>query len=236
MRGGMMARVLVLGIVLGLPALGCAARDHDRPRPKAGGPATKGAAAPAWTVESNWMATTDEAVDSALEKVERNVHSSLEQMRPPLGCRPERAFIRERLVKDLPKDDGGFEEAAGGEVKRIKVVGHDALEETKAFPDIGQMRRVRLRVEVKETDRPALQQLEREYQEARRQASAGERQTLLLKGLGGAVAVLGAVAVYLRLESAARGVYSKLRRPGWAAVVAVATLVALLGAGLFMLG
>jgi hypothetical protein len=89
-------------------------------------------------------------------------------------------------------------------------------------------------VEVTDADRPALLHQEREYQEARRQVSAWDRQGLLLRGLGGVVAMLGGVAVYLRLESAARGVYTKLRRPAKVAVLALVTLVALVGVSLLI--
>ena len=189
-----------------------------------------------WTVESTWARTREQSVMDALEKAQEKVAEWLRAQSPPLEWKPTPEFIRDRLLRDLPPDEGFV--AAGDDVipEKITVHGHIALEEARdfkavrdAFEGEGLMQRVCLRVAITEADLSAIRQQESLYQAGQRQARAAQRQGLAAKGLAAVVAVLLAVAAYLRLEDATKGYYTALLR-----LVAVG-FVALVGAGIFFL-
>jgi hypothetical protein len=181
---------------------------------------------PSWTVESDWKATPDEAVQDALEKAKKDIGPYLKQLSPPVLWMPSSEFIRQHLVKDLRKDEPGFRAGGGGEVDEFRVANRLAKIEVKDFDNqVGLMHRVALRIEVTPQDRREIEREDVKYQAGLRQVRAHERQALLAKALAGVVAVLAAVAGYLRLEDATKGYYTAILRLCAVAFVTAVVLV-----------
>jgi len=104
------------------------------------------------------------------------------------------------------------------------------IESQDQDPIVGKMYRAAVRVDVSPFVRSEFDAQERQFQESLRQHRATHRQKILACVVAGLVALLLAVAGYLRLEDATKGYYTRLLR---AAAVA---FVALVAAGIFLLG
>jgi len=96
-------------------------------------------------------------------------------------------------------------------------------------PVVGTMYRAAVRVEVSSVARQDFEIQERQFQQSVREYRATSRQKILAAVLGGLVALLLAVAGYLRLEDATKGYYTRLLR------LAVVAFVALVAAGLWVM-
>jgi hypothetical protein len=214
-------------VALALIAAGCAVQAPAADATRVSGPVAD--RLPAWTVESGWMATRDDAVLDALEKAQKHLGDHLQQQTPPVEWRPSKEYVRDRLLKDVRKDEPGVAEAEA-RVTAMTVAGRQAREEVKNFGEgVGPMHRVWLRVEVSPRDRDDMYQQEQLFQEQQRQVRATERQMILAKALAGFVAVLAAVAGYLRLEDATKGYYTTLLRLG------AVTFLGLVGAAIWLI-
>jgi hypothetical protein len=199
-------------------------------RPPAGRP---GDQLPSWAVESSWEKTRDLALQDALEKAQVKVTEYLRQPPRPLEWTPTKEYVRDKLLRDLGKDET-FSDPDGGKVSEERLTGRRVLVVAKDFSkrpgeEPGEMYRVHVRIEVRPEDRQEMVRQEQEFQGQVRQLRALDRQTLLAKILGGFVALLAVVSVYLRIEDATKGYYTTLLR------LAAGAFVALVAAGLFLL-
>lgn len=185
---------------------------------------------PSWKVESGWKVTQDEAVQDALDRAQATVVAEyLGRQNPPLEWQPPAEFIRGYLLKDVSPADK-FQDEESKEIIEIRVGGHLAREEVKNFGDpLGTMYRVCLRVGIPPGSQSRILQEEKTYQAQQRQVRAQQRQFQLAQVLVGVVALLTAIAGYLRLEDATKGYYTK-----WLRLAAVIFL-GLVGAGIWMM-
>jgi hypothetical protein len=193
---------------------------------------------PSWTVESGWRTTREEAVQDALERAQDKLVEYLRAKNPPVAWAPPREFVRDRLWGDLDATDQtfrGLEWKDAAEV-RVSLGGHErehrAQEEVRVFDQLGdnpEMHRVAIRVALTASANDEIREKEQVYQEAQQKERALARQGVLGRVLAGLVALLVAVACYLRLEDATKGYYTTLLR-----LVAVA-FVSLVAAGILFL-
>ncbi len=181
-----------------------------------------------WVVVGDFRETDDEAIKSALEKARDKVTEYLRSQSPPIEWSPDPAWIQEKLVRDLIADqtkDLEFKDSHA-----VKVANHTALVETTPFDVAGKrMFRAAVRVEVNQLARSEIEDQERQYQHKERIERATARQGVMVRVLGGLVALLVVIACYLRLEDATKGYYTTLLR------LAAVAFVLLVGAGIWLL-
>lgn len=188
--------------------------------------------APSWVVTGDWMTTDEEAVQDALDKAQAKVTEYLRAQTPPMEWSPDRAWIQQKLWRDLKADNSEFKALGWKENDTREVTpagGHAVQVKTEEFKGLGEMRRAALRVEVSKFAHNEIQEQEQKYQRDQRENRAASRQGVLVRILAGVVALLVAVTCYLRLEDATKGYYMTLLR------VAAVTFVALVGAGIWLL-
>jgi hypothetical protein len=177
------------------------------------------------------MTTRDEAMQDALERAQAKVLEHLRARTPPVGWTPPRDFVRDKLLSNLDASDETFQTFGWNKdsTAEFEVGRHQALEEERTFEGLGEMYRVALRVTLAPSTNEEIRKQEVAYQEAQQTERALHRQGVMARVLGGLVALLVAVAFYLRLEDATKGYYTTLLR-----LVAVA-FVALVAAGILFL-
>jgi hypothetical protein len=188
-----------------------------------------------WIVEGVGT-TQDSALENALDSALTKVNEYLDEQRPAIEWRPSRDYVRD-LVRSLPENDPDLKLASQDqdwkERTRIAVPGRKEQgfsEQRKVGEDGRTVYRVLLRVEVAPRDLDDIKKKELEHQQKLRDERARARQMVLVRLLAGIVAILIAVASYLRLEDATKGYYTTLLR-----VVAVAFVAAVV-AGLALIG
>jgi hypothetical protein len=189
---------------------------------------------PEWYVKGDWMSTDEDAIKAALDKAQVEVGKYFRAQNPPIESSPDANLIRQKLWKSTSMADHKALEAldAGDNkdnVTEASLDGHKAVVETKHFDGLGDMRRAVVRVEVDPLARSEIEEQERQYQHKERQERATARQSIMVRVLGGLVALLVVIACYLRLEDATKGYYTTLLR------VAAVTFVVLVGAGIWLL-
>jgi hypothetical protein len=178
--------------------------------------------APSWVVKGEWMTTDEEAIQDAVGKAQAKVTEYLRAQAPPIQWSPDADYIKQHMLTDVKADD---KELAGWEdVRPVRANRGTALVESKHFEGLGDLRRAALRVEISPSVTNELPTLEAKYQADQREVRATARQGMLAKVLAGVVALLVAVAGYLRLEDATKGYYTTLLR--LAAVAFVVLVVA----------
>jgi hypothetical protein len=156
------------------------------------------------TGEASWSVlgrgeTSKDAFQDALEEAQARVYAYLRQQQPPVEWMPSREYVREHLVKE------------------------QRPEPPKNFgAPVGILRQVLLSVEVTPADYHVITRIDREYR-------MGQRLGWLARIVAGLVALLAAVAGYIRLEEWSKGYYT-----AWLRVGAVLFLGAV-GAGLWYL-
>jgi hypothetical protein len=192
--------------------------------PKAAPPAQL----PSWVVVGDWQTTDDDAVKDALDKAKAKVTEYLRSQTPPMEWSPDPGWIQQKLVRDL-KDEQKLTEVEFENHHDVQVAGHTVPVETQEFEKLGEMRRAALLVEVSQFARREIVEQEQTYQVKQRQDRASLRQGVLVRVLAGLVALLAAVACYLRLEDATKGYYTTLLR------LAAVAFVGLVGAGIWLL-
>ncbi len=190
----------------------------------------------AWVVEGLGT-TSDAAIENALDAAQSKANEYLEEQRPALEWRPTREYVRDNLLRNLKDGDPALRDALQDQEWKertlITVPGQSAAGlcvQRKSDDDTKTIYRVLLRVEVSPKDLEKIQQKEIEHQQVLRLDRARVRQMVLVRMLAGVVAILIAVASYLRLEDATKGYYTTLLR-----VVAVAFVAAVV-AGLALIG
>jgi hypothetical protein len=185
---------------------------------------------PSWVVQGEWMASDDEAVKDALQKAQAKVAEYLRSQTPPKEWSPDPTWIQQNLVRDLTANEPAFKELEFLNQHEVPVAGHKAQVETSGFEVVGKkVYRAALRVEMSAVSQQEINKQEEFYQAKRRQERATVRQGVLVRVLAGLVALLAAVACYLRLEDATKGYYTALLR------LAAVAFVALVGAGIWLL-
>jgi hypothetical protein len=197
-------------------------------------PKPKPEALPSWVVAGDWMTTSQEAVDDAMEKARAKLTEYLRAQDPPMEWDPDRAYIQQKLWQNLDSSDEALkafndEQLQANDVKSVAVNGHAVQVVTRSFDGLGEMRRAAVRVTVNAFARNEFDTQDQLYRVKQRQDRAAGRQGLLARVLAGLVALLAAVACYLRLEDATKGYYTTLLR------VAAVGFVALVGAGIWLL-
>jgi hypothetical protein len=203
--------------------------------PKAGPPQS-------WVVKGGWMTTNEEAAQDALEKAQAKVTEHLRGLNPPMEFPLDATYFRQKVWRDLKADDQAVPDlkwkeprdvavALGGENDRDpNAPRHTVVVEVEQFPGLGEMRRAAVRVEITPSVQTEFEKQERLYQAKQRQDRVTSRQGVLARLLAGVIAVLVAVACYLRLEDATKGYYTTLLR------LAAVTFVVLVGGGIWLLG
>jgi hypothetical protein len=189
---------------------------------------------PEWYVKGDWMSTDEDAIKAALDKAQVEVTKYLRSQNPPLESSPDANLIRQKLWKSTSIADRKALDAldAGDNkdnVTEASLDGRKSVVETKHFEGLGDMRRAVVRVEVDQQARSEIEEQERQYQHKERQERATARQSIMVRVLGGLVALLVVIACYLRLEDATKGYYTTLLR------LAAVTFVVLVGAGIWLL-
>lgn len=225
MRPTVWLSLVALGLLAVVPtvqARGANARAANRALPTVAG----------WTVEGSWAVSPEEAVQDALEKAQLRVGDYLAQQTPPIEWRPGAEYVRDHLLQNIGKDEGFTTPAADGQVEEVVVAGRKVRRETREFKDLdGNVRqswRACLHVEIGPREREEIRQMERAYQNKLRQGRAEQRQGAAVRLVAGLVALLAAIAAYLRLEDATKGYYTTLLR------LAAVSFVALVGAGIWL--
>jgi len=167
----------------------------------------------AWSmsVVGEWMGTHEDAVQVALEEARAKIIAHLRSQKPPLAWAPSVDYVRQRLVKDLPKEESGFKDEKG-QTREVLIGGTKALEQERKVPDVGTQQRVCLKVAVNSKDLQEMRRLDSEYRAEQRRVLAQERQLVLVKILLGVVAVLAAAALYFRFDEATKGYYTNWLR------------------------
>jgi hypothetical protein len=219
--------VAVLLLALGAQRT-LSASAHSDPR--------KSESKPSWVVEGVGT-TQDAALENALDSALTKVNEYLDEQRPAIEWRPSRDYVRDNLVRSLRDNDPDLKLASQDqdwkERTPITVPGQKAtgLSEQRKVGEEGRtVYRVLLRVDVAPRDLDEIKKLELKHQQELRDERARARQMVLVRLLAGIVAILIAVASYLRLEDATKGYYTTLLR-----VVAVAFVAAVV-AGLALIG
>jgi len=185
---------------------------------------------PSWVVKGDWSETDDEAVKSALESARAEVTKYLRSQKPPMEWLPDPTWIQQQLLRDFRPDDAELEKLGFKSAREVTIGGRAVQVETRHFDEkLGDLRQAALRIEVSQFARNEIEEQERHYQVKQRQDRASLRQGVLVRILGGMVALLAAVACYLRLEDATKGYYTTLLR------LAAVGFVALVGAGIWLL-
>jgi len=221
------AWVSFLAVFLLTAAVGnCVATAQARPARSA----TPAEPLPSWVVQGDWMTTDDEALQDALDKAQVKLTEYLRSRTPPMEWPPDRTYIQQRLLNDLPANDAdlGWKDA-----HEMIVSGHKVAVESKKIEDrdfnLGIMRRAAVRITVTPSIRKEFVDQEQAYQVKQRQERATARQGVLARVLAGLVALLAAVACYLRLEDATKGYYTTLLR------LAAVAFVTIVSAGIWLL-
>ncbi len=183
-------------------------------------------ALPSWVVTGDWMTTEDDALNDALAKGQKKLTEYLRSRTPPMEWTPDPAYIQQRLWNDLAANDTdvGWKDA-----RELTLSGHKVPVEIRRFEGLGDMRRAAIRITVTPSVRREFDTQEEAYQKKVRDERATTRQGVLARILAGLVALLAAVACYLRLEDATKGYYTTLLR------LAAVAFVTLVGAGLWLL-
>jgi hypothetical protein len=185
---------------------------------------------PFWVVDGTWKDTDEEAVQDALAKAEGKVNQYLRSQSPPMEWPIDRTYLQQKLWQNLEATDAVFAVLNWNNPETKVVNGSRTVQiETQEFQGLGRMHRAAIKVSVSEFNRNEIKQQERIYQAKRRQDRATSRQVVLARVLAGLVAVLMAVACYLRLEDATKGYYTTLLR------LAAVAFVSLVGAGIWLL-
>jgi len=193
-----------------------------------------------WVIAGEWMDTGDKAVKDALGKAQGEVAGYLRSQVPPMEWSPDPTWIQQKLWRDLKADDPGFkalkwdaltedDKVLEPRLEEKEVSGHTVQFQTAQFRGPGMMYRAALRVEVSHSVRGEIEAQERQYQVKQRQDRSTLRQGVMVRVLAGLVALLAAVACYLRLEDATKGYYTTLLR------LAAVAFVTLVGAGIWLL-
>jgi hypothetical protein len=225
--------LLTAAVYKGLPA-------QARPAaPAAVGPA------PSWVVQGGWRDTPEEATEDALDKARAKVTDEyLRKQNPPMEWPLDAGYLRQKLWhNDLKADEAtlkalGWDEDAKdlkAQVKEQTINGHTVLVEAVPFEKLGipggagKMHRAAVRVEVGPSARSEFERQEQSYQAKQRHDRSAGRQGILARVLVGVIAVLVAVACYLRLEDATKGYYTTLLR------LAAVAFVVVVGAGIWLL-
>jgi hypothetical protein len=183
---------------------------------------------PSWVVAGEWMTTDEEAVQDALEKARGKVNEYLRAQNPPMEWPIDPTYLRQKLWADLPANDVNFLALKWND-PREKKLAHVAQVQADEFKGLGRMYQAAVQVTISQFARDDFQRQERVYQVKKRQDRAAARQGVLIRVLAGLVAVLTAVACYLRLEDATKGYYTTLLR------LAAVGFVTLVGAGIWLL-
>jgi hypothetical protein len=193
---------------------------------------------PVWVVEGVGT-TSDAALENALDSALTKVNEYLDEQRPAIEWRPTREYVRDNLVRSLKDGDPALKDASQDQDWKdrtsVTVPGQKAtgLCDQRKVGEEGNTRtvyRVLLRAEVAPRDLDEIKKFELKHQQELRDERARVRQMVLVRLLAGIVAILIAVASYLRLEDATKGYYTTLLR-----VVAVAFVAAVV-AGLALIG
>lgn len=148
-------------------------------------------------IVEGWGETPEDAKQMALERARREILAYFAQQHQPLEWRPPLAYIQRHLIKDSDPLQG------------------DNLEEP-----VRQWSGLRLWVEITPDKKQAILQQDRGVR-------SESRMLLLGKLLVGVVALLGAVAGYLRLEEMTKGYYT-----AWLRLSAIG-FVSAVGAGIW---
>jgi hypothetical protein len=236
MRGILLASIL--SVLLG-PSLGCQARRT----PKAAAQARSHPRqikdwfvrkAPAfedhfWVVQSDKKITKEDALADALKQAQGKVREFLLEQTPPVTWTPEISFIKRELIKDAeePKEGEIFKNKKP-DICPITVHGHRAFEEEWQVddPDIKNFHRVSLNVTI--TPQAWQRILEEQHNDLQRlrHGVMKDRMLVLLKIMGGLVALLATVAGYIRVDEWSKGYYTN-----WLRLAAMSCVGAVVAAG-----
>jgi hypothetical protein len=206
------------------------AKPAAAPKPAAG-------PAPSWVVVGDLKGSPEEATQDALDKGRAKVTEYLRSQTPPMEWSPDPTWIQQKLLRDLKAEDPAlrwdnpeglkdFDPA----LEERNINGRLVQLQTARFPDpVRKMWRAAIKLEVSPFARAEIEEQERHWQVKQRQERAASRQGVMVRVLAALVALLAAVACYLRLEDATKGYYTTLLR------LAAVGFVALVGAGIWLL-
>jgi hypothetical protein len=175
----------------------------------------------------------EEAVQQALDKAQAKVDQYLRAQNPPVEWSIDRGYLQHNLWVNVEVDDAAVKAKMKPadewkDAEKKTILGHTVQVVTVEYPD-GKVVRAAILINITDEHRKEFKRQEQIYQSKQRQDRATKRQSVLIRLLAGLVAILTAVACYLRLEDATKGYYTTLLRA--AAVV----FVALIGAGILLL-
>jgi hypothetical protein len=208
--------LLTIGVVRGLPTA------HA-------GPAAPQTALPSWVVPGQWMTSEEEAVDDALERARDKVTEYLRGQNPPKEWPIDPAYLRQKMWRDLKPDEEAVKALRWEKTEKKTINNHLVQIESKSFEGLGDMYRAAIYVSVLPDNQAEFKRQEELYQTKQRESRATHRQGVLVRVMAGLVAVLVAIAFYLRLEDATKGYYTTLLR------LAAVTFIGLVGAGIWLL-
>jgi hypothetical protein len=200
--------LLAAALIWWLPG-SCAAQGGAAPA-KEGKVMAAAADVPVWQPAEpveGYGQTEEEAVQRALARARDLVEDYLRRQSPPVRWTPKVEYVRDRLLRGQPQRRADLDKEVDVGNAKIKV------------------RCWTISVSIRQQDREAIAQAEYQQQlhEERLEQDhvAQGRMVLLAKLLAGAVAVLLAVAAYIRLDDLTKGYYSR-----WLAAAAAGLLTA----------
>jgi hypothetical protein len=168
----------------------------------------------AWGVGEN----SAEAEEVALLEAAKKVHEYLVKRDPVVQWTPSPAYVKEHLVKGAPREEPVKPEQAGPGLRvQVQVAVEVSAQEYEQLLSQDSEYRKKLEKDREEQQRLALAQVKQ------------ERLLILARVVAGLVAVCVALAVYLRLDEATKGSYTR-----WLRLAAVGFIGAI-GAGLWLL-
>jgi len=219
------AWVSVLAVALLAAAVVHGMGAPTRPAPDRPAPVIK----PSWVVIGQWMTTDEEAVDDALDRARDKVNEYLRAQSPPMEWPIDPAYLRQKMWRDIKPEDEAFKALHWEKAVKKTINNKQVQLETKSFEGLGDMYRAAIHVSVLPDNQAEFKRQEELYQTKQREGRATHRQTILVRVVAGLVAVLAAIAFYLRLEDATKGYYTTLLR------LAAVAFVTLVGAGIWLL-
>ncbi|HEV3261836.1 MAG TPA: hypothetical protein VG013_33610 [Gemmataceae bacterium] len=187
---------------------------------------------PTWTVTGEPQLNPELAIEDALDKSATKVRDYLRDLNPPVDWMPTpedgRAYVRDHLLRDLRSEEDQAEEPADVTTKEILINGSRwAVEEERQLKDRPGMRlyRVRVKVGVSPQELTEIKKVSHDEHVRNRKQRMEQRMLPLAQVLGGLVALLAAVAGYVRLDEWSKGYYRRWLRLGAAGFVSVAWVV-----------
>jgi len=181
---------------------------------------------PSWavTVTGPWELKRELAAEVALDEAVTKVRDYLRERNPPVDWTPTPKYLCDHLLQDLRTEDEKTAEPREVTTRQVLIYeSRWAIEEQKRYKEPGgdvRLYRVRLRVQVSPQGLTEIRALSHQEHVHQRKERMEQRMLPLARLLVGLIALLGAVAGYVRLDEWSKGYYRTWLRLGATGLVA----------------